>query len=77
MFVIKSSSNLLQDYLSNRWQKVMQGPFLFNIFICGIFLILKTVYFTGYVDDNTSLVVSDNIKDVIPSLEEFGEDRFT
>ena len=31
-----------------------------------------TVYFTGYADDNTRFVVADNIKVVIPSLEEAG-----
>ena len=30
---------------------------------------MKTVYFTGYVDDNTPFAVSDNIKDVIKSLK--------
>ena len=46
---------------------------MFNIFICGVFLILKGTYFTDYVDDNTPFVVRDNIKDVIKALEEIGE----
>ena len=37
-----------------------------------MFLILKTVYSTGYADDNTPFAVADNIEDVIRSLEEFG-----
>ena len=41
--------------------------------MCDIFLILNTTYFTGYTDDNTSLVVKDNISDVIKALEEIGE----
>ena len=49
------------------------GQLLFNIFMCGMFLILKGTYFTDYVDDNTPFVVSDNIKDVIKALEEIGE----
>ena len=96
--MVISSLNLLQDYLSNRWQKAnvdsffssweedilcgvpqssILGPFLFNIFMRGMFLILKTVYFTGYADDNTPFAVADNIKDVIRSLEEVGENRLT
>ena len=39
-----------------------------------MFLILKATYFTGYADDNTPLVVRDNISDVIKALEEIGED---
>ena len=38
------------------------GPLLFNMFMCGIFLILKATYFTGYADDNTPF--RDNITDV-------------
>ena len=32
---------------------VPQGQLLFNIFMCGMFLNLKTTYFTGYGDGNT------------------------
>ena len=38
-----------------------------------MFLILKTTYFTGYGDDNTSFVVRDNMKGVLEALEEIGE----
>ena len=41
--------------------------------MCDIFLMLKTVYFIGYVDDHTPFSVADNIKDLIRFLEEFGE----
>ena len=41
--------------------------------MCGIFLNLKTTYFTGYADDNTPFVVRDNITDVIKGLDEIGE----
>ena len=37
-----------------------------------MFLILKTAYFTDYVDDNTPFVVCDNITDVINAPEEIG-----
>ena len=50
---------------------------LFNVFMCDIFLILKTVYFTGYADDNTPLVVADNMNDIIRSLGEVGENIIT
>ena len=45
------------------------GPFLFNIFICDMLLILKTVNFISYADNNTPFEVANNAKDVIQSLE--------
>ena len=38
-----------------------------------MFLILNTAYFTGYVNDNTSFGIRDNIADVIKVLEKIGE----
>ena len=34
-------------------QGYILGPLLFNIFMCGMFLILNTAYFAGYADNNT------------------------
>ena len=42
-----------------------------------MFLILKTIYFPGYEDDNTPVAVADYIKDVIRSLKEIGENLIT
>ena len=42
-----------------------------------MFLNLRTTYFAGYADDNTSLVISDNIKDIISAFEEIGEKLLT
>ena len=55
--------------LSRVTQGSILGPLLFNIFMCDMFLILKSTYFTGYADDNTPFVVRDNITDVIKALE--------
>ena len=59
--------------LSGVTQGSILGPFLFNIFMCDMFLISKGTYFTGYADDKTPFVVRDNITDVIKALEEIGE----
>ena len=42
-----------------------------------MFLILKTTYFTGYVDDNTPFVVRDSITNIIKFLEEIEENLVT
>ena len=49
------------------------GPFLFNIFMCDMFLILKATYFTGYANDNTPFAVRDNTTDIKKALKEIGE----
>ena len=42
-----------------------------------MFLILKIVCFSSYADDNAPFPVTDNIEDVIPSLEEVDENWFS
>ena len=58
-------------------QVPLLGLLLFNVFMCDMFLILKTVYFTGYADDNTPFAVADNIEDVTSSLEDVGRNLIT
>ena len=50
---------------------------LFNIFLYDMFLVLNTVYFTSYADGNSLFADVDNIKDLIQSLEEVGENLIT
>ena len=81
----------LQDYWSNRKQRTKIDSFfsswefiLFEyhkrlswILFCNMFLILKTIHFPGYEDDNAPVAVADYIKDVIRSLKEVGENLIT
>ena len=59
--------------LSGVPQDSILGHLLLSIFVCDMFLILKTTYFTGYADDDTPFVVRYNITDVIKALKDTGE----
>ena len=45
--------------------------------MCDMFLILKTVYFTDYADNNNPFLVADNVKVIIRSMEEVRDNIVT
>ena len=70
------------DSVYGSWEAILSrvpqcSIFLFNIFMCDMFLILKTTYFTNYADDNTPFAARDNITDVVKALEEIEENLVT
>ena len=66
------------DFFFSSWEDILprlpQGsildPLLLNVFMCHMFLILKTVYFTSYANNNNSFAVANNIEYVTQSIEE-------
>ena len=54
-------------------QSSILGPLLLNIFMCDMFLIFRSTFFTGYADDITQFVARENIADVTKALEKIGE----
>ena len=66
---VDSSYSSWEAILSGVPQDSIVGPLLFNIFMCDMFLILKSTYFTGYTDDSTPVVVRGNIEDFIKALK--------
>ena len=52
------------------------GPFDFNIFLCDLFLTIKSTDFINYADDNTPYTTGENIYDVIGTLEETAKVMF-
>ena len=66
------------ENIFSKWQNIETGvpqgsildPFLFNIFVCDLFLILDNTYFASYAYDNTPYTVNKNTDSVTKSLEE-------
>ena len=71
----------IDDNYSN-WSEILydvpQGsilePFLFNIFLADLFLIVKDIDIAGHWDDSMPFIVEDNIENLIASLEETSND---
>ena len=50
-------------------QGLILGPFLFNVFLCDLFLIIDNIDFASYADDNTAYTTDENAKKVIDKYE--------
>ena len=57
-------------------QESKLGPLLFNIFLADLFLALKDVDIANFADDNTPFTSTNNIDDLIDSLEKASSSLF-
>ena len=57
-------------------QESILGPLLFDIFLADIFLVLKDVGIANFADDTTPITSTNNIDDLIDSLEKASSSLF-
>ena len=61
------------NFAYNSWEEILfgvpqgtiQGPLLFNIFLCDLFYMMSDTDFASYADDNTPYVSANTINEVI------------
>ena len=82
MIISDYSSNHKQrikvENLFSKWQNIVigvpqrsiLGTFLFNIFVCDLFLILGNTYIASHADHNNPYTINQNTDSVNKSLEE-------
>ena len=73
---INQSYTSWEEILSRVPQGSILGPILFDIFLSGLFLVVKDVSFTIYADHNTIYQSGRNIDDIINDLQLSAEKRF-
>ena len=57
-----------EEILFGVTQRSIQGPLLFNIFLCDLLFLMNATHFASYADDNIPYVTGDSIEGVINSL---------
>ena len=73
---INASYSSQQEILFGVLQGSILGPFLFNIFICDLFIIIDDINTANYADNNTPFVSGGTPLNVITSWENAAEKLF-
>ena len=62
------------------WEEILfevpQGPLLFNIFICDLFIMIYDININNYADDNTPFLSGGTAVNVLTSLKNADENFF-
>ena len=69
--------SLWEKIVSGVPQGLILGPFLFNIFLCNLFLTTEGNIFTNYADDTTPYVIDNNAEEVASELKAITQKLFT
>ena len=68
--------SLWEEFFSGVSQESILGPFLFNIFLCDLFLTIEGNYFINYADDTTPYVIGNNAEEVVSELKAITQKLF-
>ena len=76
----KNKGQKKKKEIYSSWEEILfevpQGPLLFNIFICDLFIMIYDININNYADDNTPFLSGGAAVNVLTSLKNADENFF-